>query len=268
MEDLSTTLRGERGTAVKLRIRRGGAEIDLTVTRDYVSVPTVTTAHLPDGIGYIRLEGFDRWDTAKQFEDGLRDLQDCRALIVDVRDNPGGFIHSAVDVSAMFLDEGTITTLDTRVPGSGHFRYSVIVTRGTMGIRVGSSFAEGLTLKFPRRPPNLSGQRPVVVLVNGGTASASELFTAALQDNGRVTVLGTQTFGKGVGQTYVPVGNGVRLRITNLRTFTPNGRWIGDGGQHVYNGIQPDVIVEADSFAEYGGKGDNQLEQAVKLLRP
>ena len=112
-----------------------------------------------------------------------------------------------------------------------------------------------------------TGDRPVVILVNGGTASASELFTAALQDNGRATVVGTRTYGKGIGQTYVPVGNGARLRITNIHGYTPSGRFIGDGGNTTAFGITPDVIVEPSPGMQFGEEGDNQLSAAVEILK-
>jgi carboxyl-terminal processing protease len=141
------------------------------------------------------------------------------------------------------------------------------VTHSAFSFRATWGPFDNVPLKAPWRPDNLAGDRPVVILVNGGTASAAELFTAALQDNGRAVVVGTRTYGKGIGQVYVPVGNGARLRITNIHGFTPNGRFIGDGGNTTAFGITPDVVVEPNPAMRFGDEGDNQLSAAVELLR-
>ena len=110
------------------------------------------------------------------------------------------------------------------------------------------------------------GDKPIVVLVNFNTASASELFTAALQDNGRVHVIGEKTYGKGIGQTLIPVGNGHRLRVTNIMGRTPSGRWLGDAGITVRHSIIPDETVPAPRNLLIGSRNDNQLRAAEEWL--
>ncbi len=109
--------------------------------------------------------------------------------------------------------------------------------------------------------------KPVVILVNFDTASASELFSAALQDNGRVHIVGVQTYGKGIGQTLIPVGNGHRLRVTNIMGHTPSGRWLGDAGISVRNGVVPDTVVTCSGNLLIGSRNDNQLRAAEEWMR-
>ncbi len=271
-DELVGLIRGEAGTSVTLRVRSQGKEVPLTIVRGTINIPvafarTLPKQQIPDEIGYIRLQSFDQWDTAEEMEAALKELSNSKALIVDLRDNPGGFIHSAVHISAVFLEKGPITTESQRLPELGDVTITFGVTPEAFAFKLSWGPIQGLPIKAPMRPANLSGDRPVVILVNGGTASASELFTAALQDNGRATVVGTRTYGKGIGQTYVPVGNGARLRITNIHGYTPNGRFIGDGGNTTAFGITPDVIVEPNPGMQFGEESDNQLSAAVELLR-
>lgn len=268
-EELVKALRGEAGTKVSLVVERQGTPVSIDVVRGQVQIPIVTTERVGPAkdIGYIRLESFEQFATAAQMEEAMTELSDCRALVIDMRDNPGGFIHESVKTASLFLDEGTVTTLEYRVPGGDHQKVSIELSKGLIWLKAPVG-PVSLSVPVPyRRPPNLSGDRPVYVLVNGNTASAAEMFTAALQENGRVTVLGTTTFGKGIGQTYVPVANGVRLRVTNLKNYTPKGNWIGDGHQKVIIGIKPDVIVEAQPGLDFGQGNDNQLAEAIRRLK-
>lgn len=267
VETTVSMLRGDAGTAVGLAIQRGGTELTLSVARGPVNIPIVTVERLPDGIGYIRLEAFDQWDTADEMEEALRQLADCRAMVLDLRGNPGGFIHSAILVSAMFLDEGTITTEQMRLPGHGYLTTRYAVDRQGFVLEMSAGPFQRLPLPIPFRPENLAGDRPVVLLVDGGTASAAEIVTGALKDNKRVLVAGERTFGKGIGQTYIPVGNGARLRVTNIRGFTPNGSFIGDGGNTTAFGIEPDIVVPAQPGLIYGEANDNQLSFAQEHLK-
>lgn len=270
-DELVKALRGESGSKVSLEVERQGAAMRIEVMRGQVQIPLVTVARLGHDkkIGYIRLESFEQFATAQQMEEAMIELSDCRALVIDMRDNPGGFIHESVRTAALFLDEGTVTTLEYRIPGGGHRKVGIELSKSRIWL---TSPLGPVNLSVPmptRRPPNLAGDRPIYILVNGGTASAAEMFTAALVENrpGQVTVLGTTTFGKGIGQTYVPVGNGVRLRVTNLKNLTPNGNWIGDGRQKTIIGIKPNVVVEPERWLEFGQDNDNQLAEAVRRLK-
>jgi carboxyl-terminal processing protease len=267
LDELTQALHGKVGTAVKLDVRRNGKVSTITLKRDVVNIPIVSIKRLPGKIGYIRLETFDRWDTAQQLRDALEELADCEAYVIDLRDNTGGFIHSACDAASMFLDKGLITTIEMRIPEGAYVKYSVAVEPNASVFGLDNGPFAGIRAKLPRRIPNLTGSKPVVILVSDWTASASELFTGALKDNGRVTVVGVKTFGKGIGQMFVPVGNGCRLRLTNQKLWSPNGDFRGDCGKTVSNGVEPDVVVKPAPGLIFGDEdSDNQLAVAVEIL--
>lgn len=260
VDELRRLLRGEPGTNVQVVVRRGDVDVKLDLTRQPVSIPTVSTARLAAGdVGYIRIESFDQLDTADEVEQALRDLADCKAFIIDVRNNGGGLVHTSFLTAALFLEEGVIAVERARVPGNGYIDLKVSVSPRFLFVGLGP-----IPVASPRTG-NLTGSKPLVVLINGHSASAAETFTAALKDNSRATVIGTRSFGKGIGQTLVPVGNGARVRVTNFHGFTPNGEWIGDGN-NMRTGIDPHIEVHPRANLLLGASTDNQLDEAVEHL--
>ncbi|QQR79461.1 MAG: S41 family peptidase [Deltaproteobacteria bacterium] len=209
-------LRGPRGTKVKLTILHEGAKdpVDVTIVRDIIRIKSVKWEVLEDGYGLIRVASFqDR--TTSEFQKALSKIEaksKLKGLIIDLRNNPGGLLDEAVSLSDLFLTSGTIV--------STRSRDQIIDKR--------EAADNGEEPKFP-----------IVVLVNGGTASAAEIVSGALQDQKRATILGTQTFGKGSVQNVIDMGDGYALKLTIARYFTPNGRSIQA------TGITPDVIVNA-----------------------
>lgn len=260
LAELHRVLAGPAGEELTLVVRQNGVDVQVKVTRQAVQRPIVSTQRLPGDIAYIRVESFFQLDEADQLQAALEQMQDCKGYIIDLRDNGGGFIHSAVESAAMFMDTGVITRMDFHSP-AGVLHWTAEVSPNRLWVTV-----NGVSIPWARRP-NLVGDKPVVILTNFDTASASELFTAALQDNGRVHVIGTQTYGKGIGQTLIPVGNGHRLRVTNIRGLTPNGRWLGDAGISVRNGVVPDTVVTAPRNLLIGSRNDNQLRAAEEWIR-
>lgn len=260
LAELLKLLSGEPGEEMTIVVRQNGVDVPVKVQRMAVQRPIVSTQRLPGDIAYIRVESFFQLDQADQLQAALEQMQDCKGFIIDLRDNGGGFIHSAVESAAMFMDSGTISSIDFHSP-AGVMRTTAEVTPNHLWVTV-----NGVSMPLPRRP-NLVGNKPVVILVNFDTASASELFTAALQDNGRVHVVGVQTYGKGIGQTLIPVGNGHRLRVTNIMGHTPSGRWLGDAGISVRNGVVPDTVVTAPGNLLIGSRNDNQLRAAEEWMR-
>lgn len=258
--ELQRLLAGPPGEEINLVIRQNGIDVPVKVTRKEVQRPVVSVQRLSGDIAYIRVESFFQLDQADQLQAALEQVQDCKGYIIDLRDNGGGFIHSAVESAAMFMDSGSISTIEYHSP-AGVFNATASVTADHLWVNV-----NGVSVPWKRRP-NLVGNKPVVVLVNFDTASASELFTAALQDNGRVHVIGVRTYGKGIGQTLIPVGNGHRLRVTNIVGHTPSGRWLGDAGISVRHGIVPDTEVTAPRNLLIGSRNDNQLRAAEDYMR-
>jgi carboxyl-terminal processing protease len=264
IKEIDTKLKGAEGSKVTVVVLRNNQEQTFVLDRKPISIPIVSTKILSVKsykVGYLRIEAFDQLDTDSQAEAALKTLADCQALIVDVRSNHGGFIHTAVRTAAMFMDSGSICNETVRIPKTGY-----VTMEATVNSKMLVIWAGYVPILWPR-PDNLANGRPVVLLIDGGSASAAELFAAALKDNKIAFVIGTETFGKGIGQTYIPVGNGVRLNITNIYGVTPNGTWLGDGRATVANGLKPDIVIERNKNSIFGSFNDNQLEAALEFLK-
>ncbi len=220
-------MRGEQGTSIKLTVYREGEDdtMDIDVVRDIIQVSAVRNRLLESGYGYVRIAQFQR-KSGSDFVDALQELKQqseqenpLKGLVIDLRNNPGGLVPASVEIADALIDSGTIVYTEGRLPSSNQ---SFDATPGDM--------LEGL---------------PVVVLINGGSASASEIVAGALQDHGRAAILGTQSFGKGSVQTVVPLGDGRAVKLTTARYFTPNGRSIQA------EGIVPDITVERAEIRPY-----------------
>jgi carboxyl-terminal processing protease len=211
-------LRGPRGTKVTITIMREGLTKpkDFTLVRDVIPVRSVRHELLEKNYGYIRLSQFQE-KTDDDFEKAMKALEEeskgaLKGLVLDLRNNPGGLLDQAVKISDHFIDSGIIVSIDGRKEESKQ--------------------------KWPAHPDGTLKRYPLVVLVNGGSASAAEIVAGAIQDHGRGILVGTQTFGKGSVQTIFPLKDGSGLRLTTARYFTPSGRSIQA------KGIEPDIIVK------------------------
>ena len=213
-----TRMRGKKGTEITLTIVRDEVTepIEVTLVRDIIKIQSVKTKLLEDNIGYLRVTQFQE-DTDRELKKGLKELEgkgkgSLKGLVMDLRNNPGGLLDQAVQVSDEFLESGKIVYTDGRVKGQ--------------------------KMEFFAHPQNDKHDYPMVVLVNAGSASASEIVAGALQDHHRAVILGTQTFGKGSVQTIIPLDDGSGLKLTTAQYFTPSGRVIQA------EGIQPDIVVD------------------------
>jgi len=211
-------LRGPRGTKVTITIMREGFSKprEFTLTRDVIPVRSVRYELMEKQYGYIRLSQFQE-KTEGELDKAIKALENeskgaIKGLILDLRNNPGGLLDQAVKVSDRFIESGLIVSMEGR--------------------------REDQKMKFYAHPQGTIARYPLVVLVNGGSASASEIVAGAIQDHGRGILVGTQTFGKGSVQTIFPMKDGSGLRLTTARYFTPNGRSIQA------KGILPDIIVK------------------------
>ena len=243
-DEATSAIRGPKGTAVRLTIERDGRRFDVDIVRDEIDVPAVAGVQmLPGQIGYVRLLQFSE-KASRELDEALNRLeqQGYRALVLDLRNNPGGLLSAAVDVANLFLSRGPIVHIVGR---------------------------QGERQTISASPFRTHPRVPMVVLVNGGTASASEIVAGALRDHGVATVVGTHTFGKGLVQTVIPLRRGDAVSVTTQKYQTAGGHFIGD------QGIRPDVVVEpppdlADSFPTLDGTVDPrdvQLQRAVDVLR-
>ncbi len=231
--ELAGKVRGAAGTSVTITMRRGEDLVDFTLNRAHIQIPTVESRVLDNHIGYIKLFEFND-DARTALDDALVELNahELSGLIFDLRGNPGGLLNSAIDVASAFLDDGVILIEDF---GDGR----------EQTLHVNGNFS-GLNI-------------PMVVLVDETSASASELVAGALQDQGRATIIGEITFGKGTVQTWHQLTNGGGVRLTIARWLTPNRHWIHN------EGITPDVIVEWAPEI-YNDPNDIQLITAQRYL--
>lgn len=226
-------IRGEKGTTVHLTISRDGKKQEVDVMREEVHSETAAGEMLEDGIGYLQIAEFDDV-TPDQFTEELKKLQDqgMKGLILDLRNNPGGTVEAVTSVAQYLIPEGLVFYM--QYPDGSRKEYKA---DGTDWINL-----------------------PIAVLVNGNSASASEILSSAIQDSGAGTIIGTQTYGKGVVQTVYSLQDGTEVKLTISEYFTRNGHEINKIG------VTPDQTVEFDS-EEYQKSGtDNQLETAIETI--
>ncbi len=253
LADAVKKMRGPKGTKVTITVVREGAKepFDVSLMREVIQVQSIKAQELEPGIGYIRIRQFqertapDLVAAVEKFDKGGQ----LAGLILDLRFNPGGLLSSAVEVSEEFLGDGKL----------------IVYTEGRV---------RNQNMRFTAHAKRAVTDVPLVVLVNQGSASASEIVAGAVQDHGRGVVLGTQTFGKGSVQTIIPLADGSGLRLTTARYFTPKGRSIHG------KGITPDIVIEApkdEAGAVKPGapplpeaeqmKRDVQLQRAIEILK-
>jgi carboxyl-terminal processing protease len=216
LSDAVKRMRGKPGSKVTISVVREGwpEPRDFDIVREQIRVQSVRSHDLGNGIAYIRLRQFQEQTPADL--DGVLDKfnkNGMKALVLDLRNNPGGLLTAAVEVSEKFVDDGKL----------------VVYTEGRV---------RNQNMRFSAHAKKGYSKLPMVVLVNQGSASASEIVAGALQDWGRAMVVGTQTFGKGSVQTIIPLSDGSGLRLTTAKYFTPKGRSIHG------KGITPDIVVE------------------------
>jgi carboxyl-terminal processing protease len=248
VEDTVSRMRGEPGTEVTLSVLRDGRgdPVRFALTRAQIQVKTVRSAYLGDGYGYIRLMSFSDSTAADlgAAASALRnDAQaDLRGLVLDLRNNPGGVLDAAVEVADLFLEDGLI------VRGTGRIRQARFEQYAHAGGKL--------------------ERVPLTVLVNNGSASASEIVAGAIKDHDRARLVGERTYGKGSVQTVVPLTEGSAIKLTTSRYLTPSGRSING------TGIEPDVLVRnTDPARQYRGANspvsldeDRQLQEALRLI--
>ncbi|MCR5031488.1 MAG: S41 family peptidase [Lachnospiraceae bacterium] len=234
LEEAVALIRGEEGTSVELGIIRDGEDLSFTIVRAKVENPTVTYEMQDDAIGYIRISEFDDV-TVGQFQEALSSIrsQGAKGLIIDLRSNPGGLLSAVVSIAQEILPKGLIVYTENKAGEREEYTCD-----GTKELDI-----------------------PLVVLVNGNSASASEILSGAIKDYGIGTLVGTTTYGKGIVQQVMSLSDNTAVKITVSAYYTPNGNNIHG------TGIAPDVEIEMDTDAYYDEGVDNQLEKGLEVLR-
>ncbi len=237
-------MRGKPKTQIRLTVFRKGEmkPFEVTLTREKIKVQSVKSKLLEGGYGYLRITQFQEEtapDVVKHLEKLAKEDKDAkgdglRGLVLDLRNDPGGLLNGAVGVSAAFLPPKTLVTSTDGRTEDAKRRY----------LASPEDYQRGYRDDFMKNLPAFAKTAPMVVLVNGGSASASEIVAGALQDHKRAVVMGTQTFGKGSVQTVLPLSNNAAIKLTTARYFTPSGRSIQA------KGITPDIVVEETASGE------------------
>lgn len=236
LSDAVKIMRGKPGTDINLTVVREGAEkpLKIVITRAVIQVRSVKSRMLDDGYGYLRITSFQS-KTAKNLEDAITELRKkntgtLKGVVLDLRNNPGGVLNGAVAVSDAFLKKGIIVKTEGRVSDSN--------------------------LNFNATPDDLLDGAPLVVLINSGSASASEIVAGALQDHKRALIMGTRSFGKGSVQTILPLNNGSAVKLTTALYFTPSGRSIQA------EGIDPDIVIDNIKVTQQENKGMKPVSES------
>lgn len=236
LNDAIKLMRGDPGTKIDITYVREGEEkpIKVTLTRDLIKVQSVRQRLLEPGFGYLRISSFQSHST-DDVRKGLAKLQaespgGLRGLVLDLRNNPGGTLNSAVGISDLFLEDGLIVYTEGRVKDA--------------------------QMRFNARPDDMLNDAPMVVLVNAGSASASEIVAGALQDQKRAVIMGQKSFGKGSVQTVLPLTDTEALKLTTARYFTPSGRSIQA------EGITPDILINPVIVKEVAAVDDELVKEA------
>ena len=235
-------MRGKVGEPIVVTILRKGVKdpFDVKIIRDVIRIRSVKHSIQGGDIGYIRITSFNE-QTQPGLDKALKDIKKklgdkVKGYIIDLRNNPGGLLDQAISVSSTFLDHGEVVSTRGRNPSESQ--------------------------RFNARPGDAAGGKPIVVLINGGSASASEIVSGALQDHKRATLIGTRSFGKGSVQTIIPLGaRGGAIRLTTARYYTPSGRSIQA------KGIMPDYVIEEELPDKLKDKADQLRTRGEASLR-
>ena len=233
-------MRGPVGSSIELTVRRRGEKKALTfnITREIIKIQSVKADLLENDIGYIRLTSFNE-NSGEQIENKIEELeknQNIKAYILDLRNNPGGLLSQAIRISDFFLDNGEIVSTKSRQPSENR--------------------------KWFAKKGDLTDGKTLIVLINYGSASASEIVAGALKDHKRAIILGENSFGKGSVQSIIPLKNKGAIRLTVAKYYLPSGKSISEVG------VSPDIeIVEEGEEFKIKSETDNQLNYAIKLLK-
>lgn len=260
MEKIQALVRGQDGSKVQLKIDRDGTMMDVFAMRAKVEVPATLEQNFGD-VQYIKLIDFMNDKTDTSVKQSILAHPHAKAFIVDLRGNPGGRVEEMIETIGLLMKDGPVFTEQTRTQ-SGVINKTIELTE--QGVKLsanGASFSQ-----TENRNRYLLNGRPLVVLVDEFSASASELLAGALKDNRKAVIIGSKTFGKGVGQQIIPIENGTMVAVTNTKFTNPGGNWSGDGNENRI-GIEPNIQVPSEKGTVSLTLNDKQFQRALQEAR-
>ena len=271
-DETAELFRGDVNSNVRVTVEQGGKVREVELTRELIDVPAVKS-EMRDGFLHISLLTFSQTDVSEEVEEALKANPDANGYILDMRDNTGGYVREALQTGSLFMSSGLMLSTRDRNDSDGEVSFDkTTYVLEADGIKLKTVYEDlpalqkGLGQNIERHPDMVD--KPVVILVNENSASATELLTGAFKDNNEAYVIGTKTYGKGIGQTITKSGlpEDSWLKVTTFKYFTPNGTWLGDAGSNRI-GLTPHQVVPLTAGAELNSAADNQLKAALDHLK-
>lgn len=240
--ELGDVVRAHANQPTEVLVKRGSRTKRLIIVPSEISAENLAVKKVSADTACLTLKNFVQQDTANRAVALLKRMRHCSSVILDLRDNPGGGVHECLKLASALIPEGKLVTLQIRSAG-GSFTETYVLKPDCMEITLVDEIKGTRTVsRQPRLLPVLHG-RKLIVLVNEGTASAAEMLTAALKENGCAKVIGSRTFGKGIAQACVPISNGALLSVTSVHYLTPQGHFLGRGKHAAGDGLEPNIVV-------------------------
>jgi carboxyl-terminal processing protease len=272
VSETAKLIRGDIDTNVRLTVKQGEKEREVEIKREVIDVPAVKS-EMRDGFLHLSVTTFSQDDVSEEVEAALKANPNANGYILDLRNNPGGFVREALQTGSLFMSSGLMLSTRSRNDVDGEVSFDKTTYQlEADGIKEKTvyedmpSLQKGLGQNIERHPDIVD--KPVVILVNEKSASASELLTGAFKDNNEAYVMGTTTYGKGIGQTVKRSGlpEDSWLKVTTFKYFTPNGTWVGDAASNKI-GLTPHQVVPLTEGAKLNSAADNQLKAALDHLK-
>ena len=260
LQEVQLLVRGEAGSRAQLKVDLDGKWLDIFVVREKMEVPAIMQRSFDD-VHYARLIDFMNDKTDTSLKTAIAEHPNAKAFIIDLRGNPGGRVDEMVETVGLLMKEGKLYTEDARTPLGPATQTLELDDDRVKAIRPGAFF----NMTAERNQYLLNG-RPLIVLVDEYSASASELLAGAVKDNRAGLLVGGKTFGKGVGQAVIPIENGTMVAVTNTKFTNPGGGWAGDGNS-TRLGIEPNITVEQEKGTVLLSDGDKQFQRALAEAR-
>ncbi|MCA9814363.1 MAG: PDZ domain-containing protein [Cyanobacteria bacterium HKST-UBA01] len=262
-------IRGPVDKTVTITLTRDGKPQDVTLERAPVEIANLEERRLDGNIGYVRLYNFTQEDTVEDVKKALEKHKDADSYIIDLRNNPGGIFQNGYKLAALFLDSGTLLKTRERTDSDPsqptYLTETYKLTDKEIVVESEDETSHDKDSYTEKREPDIIN-KPFIVLVNGGSASSSEIFIGAIKASKEGLIMGSKTYGKGIGQSiFTNMPGGSSLQVTAFRIFTPDGHWAGDAQKNRI-GITPDMVIDNPDGATLGSADDKQLEEAKKYL--